>query len=82
MQALIQSEAVLPSAIGIQVVGEVAYIIDDYDSLLLYQLNAASLAAGGTGLPLMGSGATPVREQGFWLTLAKSAGYIVYPGYH
>ncbi|TGE08196.1 DUF6929 family protein [Hymenobacter fodinae] len=48
MRALIQHEAVLPdlpSASGIEVVGEVAYIIGD-DSPFLYQLNAASLAAG------------------------------------
>ncbi|TGD82683.1 DUF6929 family protein [Hymenobacter wooponensis] len=48
MRALIQHEATLPnlpSASGIEVVGEVAYIIGD-DSPFLYQLNAASLAAG------------------------------------
>jgi hypothetical protein len=118
MRALIQHEAILPnlpSASGIEVVGEVAYIIGD-DSPFLYQLNAASLAAGErtslfetahfstgripkdlkldlecltsvttaageTGLLLLGSGATPAREQGFWVTLPKGAGSgsTVYP---
>ncbi|SNC66950.1 hypothetical protein SAMN06265337_1785 [Hymenobacter gelipurpurascens] len=48
MRAIIQHEANLPnlpSASGIEVVGEVAYIVGD-DSPYLYQLNAASLAAG------------------------------------
>lgn len=49
MRAIIQHEATLPdlpSASGVEVLGEVAYIIGD-DSPFLYQLNAASLAAGG-----------------------------------
>lgn len=48
MQALIQHEALLPnlpSASGIEVVGSVAYVIGD-DAPFLYQLNAATLAAG------------------------------------
>ncbi|UOQ76414.1 hypothetical protein MUN84_17925 [Hymenobacter sp. 5516J-16] len=48
MQALIRHEAVLPklpSASGVEVVGNVAYIIGD-DAPYLYQLDAATLAAG------------------------------------
>lgn len=48
MQALIRNEAVLPnlpSASGVEVVGNVAYVIGD-DAPYLYQLNAATLAAG------------------------------------
>ncbi|MBX0290611.1 hypothetical protein K3G63_09195 [Hymenobacter sp. HSC-4F20] len=48
MQALIRNEAVLPnlpSASGVEVVGSVAYVIGD-DAPYLYQLNAATLAAG------------------------------------
>jgi hypothetical protein len=48
MQALIRREAVLPdlpSASGVEIVGETAYIIGD-DAPFLYQLNAGTLAAG------------------------------------
>lgn len=48
MRALIQHEAVLPnlpSASGVEVVGTVAYVIGD-DAPYLYQLDAATLAAG------------------------------------
>ncbi|WP_426492648.1 DUF6929 family protein [Hymenobacter sp. 102] len=48
MQALIRREAVLPdlpSASGIEIVGETAYVIGD-DAPFLYQFNAGTLAAG------------------------------------
>ncbi|GAB3226941.1 hypothetical protein GCM10027346_09750 [Hymenobacter seoulensis] len=48
MRALIRHEAVLPnlpSASGVEVVGNIAYVIGD-DAPYLYQLNAATLAAG------------------------------------
>lgn len=48
MQALIRQEVALPnlpSASGIEIVGPVAYVVGD-DSPFLYQLDAASLAAG------------------------------------
>jgi hypothetical protein len=48
MRALIRREVTLPglpSASGAEIVGDVAYIIGD-DSPFLYQLNAATLAAG------------------------------------
>ncbi|MCA8831133.1 DUF6929 family protein [Hymenobacter pini] len=48
MQALVRREVVLPnlpSASGVEIVGETAYIIGD-DAPFLYQLNAATLAAG------------------------------------
>ncbi|RSK33820.1 DUF6929 family protein [Hymenobacter metallilatus] len=118
MRALIRRELQLldlPSASGVEIVQEVAYIIGD-DSPFLYQLNAATLAGGGrtalfetahfssgripkdvkldlecltalttpageTGLLVLGSGATALREQGFWVPLpvAGSGAGTVYP---
>ncbi|MDU0371325.1 DUF6929 family protein [Hymenobacter endophyticus] len=117
MQALIRREMVLPnlpSASGVEIVGEVAYVIGD-DAPFLYQLNAATLAAGArttlfetahfstgripkdvkqdlecltaltvpsgeTGLLVLGSGATPAREQGFWVPLQpEGMAGTVYP---
>ncbi|WP_400191723.1 DUF6929 family protein [Hymenobacter sp. B81] len=96
----------LPSASGIEAIGEVAYVIGD-DSPLLYCLNAATFqpgqpvtlfetahfssgripkdlkpdlecltavttADGEYGLLALGSGATPARETGFWVNLARA----------
>lgn len=109
MHALIREEIelpALPSASGVEVVGEMVYVIGD-DSPLLYQLDAATLAAGPptplfeatqfatgriakhhkpdlecltalplptgeTGLLVLGSGATPRREQGYWVPLTAA----------
>ncbi|GGF18963.1 DUF6929 family protein [Hymenobacter cavernae] len=105
----------LPSASGVEVVGDMAYIIGD-DSPFLYCLDVHSFAAGApvtlfetahfssgripknlkpdlecmtlvpgppgeTNLLVLGSGATPARENGFWVTLAPDAksAAAVYP---
>ncbi|WP_045690211.1 DUF6929 family protein [Hymenobacter sp. AT01-02] len=118
MQALIQQETALPnlpSASGVELVGNVAYVIGD-DAPFLYQLDAASMvageptplfetahfstgripkdrkldlecltalttASGEKGLLALGSGATSVREQGFWVVLPHGPGAAatVYP---
>ncbi|QDA59121.1 DUF6929 family protein [Hymenobacter jejuensis] len=118
MQALILQQINLPnlpSASGVEVVGDTAYIIGD-DAPYLYAFKANSLTkgeqitlfetahfstgripkalkpdlecltafttpAGEKGLLVCGSGATPAREVGFWVTLpgGSDAGATVYP---
>lgn len=118
MHALIRREVQLPnlpSASGVEIVQDTAYIIGD-DSPFLYQLNATTLAAGARttlfetahfstgripkdvkldlecltalttptgerGLLVLGSGATTLREQGFWVPLPVAGAGVstVYP---
>jgi hypothetical protein len=110
MQATILREVSLPnlpSASGVEVVGDTVYIIGD-DAPLLYCFDAQALAPGRTltlfetahfssgripkgikpdlecltavttadgetGLLVLGSGATPAREAGYWVTLGPGA---------
>ncbi|WP_019948039.1 DUF6929 family protein [Hymenobacter aerophilus] len=118
MHALVHREVALPalpSASGVELIGEALYVIGD-DSPWLYRLDAATLAAGQptalfetahfsqgripkhlkpdlecltllrtaggeTGLLALGSGATPAREQGYWVPLAGATNLpgTVYP---